>query len=58
MDALEQMALDLEEAQASRQFDWEDDGHSVSSFWKNHHEFVILKTIQLFRDKSQTYTEV
>ena len=56
MDALEQMALDLEDAQALRQIEWEDDGHSVRSFW-THNEYVILETIKLFRKKSQTYTE-
>lgn len=55
MDALEQMALDLEDAQTLRMLEWEEEGGTIRSFWRKHDEFVILKTITTFRKKSRTY---
>jgi hypothetical protein len=54
MDALEQMALDLEDAQALRQMEMEDDGIPAIEFWTVD-EYTILETITLFRKRSHTY---
>jgi len=56
MDAMERMALDLEEAQkrrhkkANRRFRVADE----EAFW-TYDEMVIFRTIKAFRDQSKTY---
>jgi hypothetical protein len=56
MDALEQMALDLETAQQKRKKKALA-AHSLKSeqdFWTVH-EFTVFETIKHFREKSRTY---
>lgn len=51
MDALEQMAWDLEEAQSKR---FEKAKFNENAFW-NENEIAIFETIKLFREKSNTF---
>lgn len=58
MDALEQMALDLEAAQNKRyrKARAHTNVEKDRAFWSNPTEFSIFETIKLFRNKSRTYT--
>lgn len=56
MDAMEQMALDLEEAQRKRHAEAgaRQSVNNEEAFW-THEEMVIFRTIKTFRESSKTY---
>lgn len=52
MDALEQMAVDLDEAQQKRLKKTKMD---EDLFWANRHELVIFEAIRTLRENSRSY---
>lgn len=55
MDALEQMAVDLDEAQQKRLKKMKHKDEDL--FWANRHELIIFEAIRTLRENSRSYTK-